>query len=66
MQVLGPPQPVEVVQEQLQPSSMDHLMCRLQEEAAHRFDLEHDAALVGPTACSVLLQQVYAPTCSQV
>ena len=48
MQVIGPPQQVEVVQEQLQPSSTDHLMRRLQQEAAHRFDLEQDAALVGP------------------
>ncbi len=48
MQVIGAPQQIEVVQEQLQPSSMDHLMRRLQQEAAHKFDIEHDAALVRP------------------
>ena len=53
MQVIGAPQQIEVVQERLQPSSMDHLMRRLQQEAVHKFDLEHDAALVRPVALTV-------------
>jgi hypothetical protein len=46
LQVLGTPQRLPVVEEQLQPSSTDHLMQRLQQEATHKFDLEHDPAMV--------------------
>jgi hypothetical protein len=35
-----------VVEEQLQPSSTEHLKQRLQQEATHKFDLEHDPAMV--------------------
>ena len=46
LQVIGTPQRPTVVEEQLQPSSMDHLMQRLQQEATHKFDLEHGPAMV--------------------
>ena len=46
LQVLGTPQRLTVVEEQLQSSSTDHLMQRLQQEATHKFDLEHDPAMV--------------------
>ena len=50
-QVIGPPKRLSVTRKRPEPNTQLQLMSCLQNEAAHRFDLEHDSALVGGLKC---------------
>ena len=50
-QVIGPPKRLSVTRKRPEPNTQLQLMSCLQSEAAHRFDLEHDSALVGCLKC---------------
>ena len=46
-QVIAPPKRLSVTRKRPEPDTQLQLMSCLRIEAAHRFDLEHDSALVG-------------------
>ena len=50
-QVIGAPKRLSVTRRRPEPNTQLQLMSCLQSEAAHRFDLEHDSALVGCLKC---------------
>ena len=66
-QVIGAPKRLIVTHKRPEPNTQLQLMSCLQSEAAHRFDLEHDSALVGCLKCVKCLLTGVSPhlTCAK-